>query len=232
MPEAIRAFSWRVHRNMSLSYGDTRNSLKSRKNFLESLRIDYRHLVCAKQTHGSNVRYVGHQEIGSGALDYESAIADTDAFITDKPGVPLAVLTADCLSVFLYDPKKPAIGLVHAGWRSSRQEITAKTIEAMIREFKTNPEDLYVDFGPSIRSCCYEVEKKFEEYFSFGLKQKDDLYYLDLVEVNKKQALLKGVKEERILDLGLCTSCRGNDFYSFRKEGKDCGRLMSVMMLK
>lgn len=217
---------------MSLSCGDTRDSLKSRKNFLESFRIDYRHLVCAKQAHGSNVKYVGQQEKGSGALDYDSAIPDTDAFITDKPGIPLAVFTADCLPVFLYDPKNPAIGLVHAGWRSTRQEITAKTIEEMIREFKTDPEDLYVDFGPSIRCCCYEVEKKFEEYFPLGLKQRDDKYYLDLVEVNKKQAQEKGVRQERMLDLGLCTSCRGNDFYSFRKEGKDCARLMSVMMLK
>jgi len=86
---------------MSLSYGDIKNSLANRKKFLQSVGIDYRYLICAQQVHGKNVAYMRQEDKGSGALDYASSIVDTDGFITDQPGVPLAILTADCLSVFI-----------------------------------------------------------------------------------------------------------------------------------
>jgi copper oxidase (laccase) domain-containing protein len=101
----------------------------------------------------------------------------------------------------------------------------------MQKEFNTHTEGLYVGLGPAIRSCCYEVGKEFINLFSYGLMERDGSYYLDLVGINKKQALSLGVKEENIFDSGICTSCRNEDFFSFRKEGKSCGRIMSVIML-
>ena len=118
----ISAFSPYFFKNMSLFYGDTREALSNRKNFLNSLGIDYQYLVCAQQVHSSYVRYAREEDKGKGALSYDRAIADTDALITDRRNLPLAVFTADCLSVFLYDAVTPAVGLVHAGWRSSKKK--------------------------------------------------------------------------------------------------------------
>jgi len=227
------AFSTRILGNMSLSYGDTGNALENRKNFLVSLGIDYQNLVCTKQVHGSLTRYIREIDLGKGALFYDNAISDTDALITDKKNVPLSIFTADCLSVFLYAPKTPSIGLVHAGWRSSKENITAKTVQLMQEKFNAKVEDLYAGFGPAIRDCCFEVEGEFTDFFEPEyLIKRDGRYYLDLAGINKKQLLAQGVKDKNIFDSKICTSCRNEEFFSYRKEGIGCGRMMSVIMLK
>jgi YfiH family protein len=212
--------------------GNTQETLSNRKSFLEGLGIDYRTLVCAKQAHSDNVRYIEEADRGRGALSYESALFDTDALITDGRNLALAIFTADCLSVFFYDPKTPAIGLVHAGWRGSKKGITAKTIAAMEEYFNTKPQDLYAALGPAIRSCCYQVGEEFTGIFPQELLVRDKRYYLDLASINKKQLLSSGVREENISDCGLCTSCRSDLFFSFRREGESAGRVISVIMLK
>jgi hypothetical protein len=231
-PNIISAFSCRHDRNMSLAYGDTTYVLESRRNFLQTINIDYRNLVCAKQIHGSNIKSIKEPERARGAIRYENSISDTDAFITERRNVPLAIFTADCLSIFIYDSQAPAIGLVHAGWRSSKEEIVSKVVKLMQKEFNTLAGNLSVALGPCIRSCCYEVENSFNGLFPYGLISRNAHFYLDLAAINKRQLLDSGIREKNIFDSGICTSCKNKDFFSFRKEGKDCGRMMSVMMLK
>ncbi len=230
--DVIWAFSTRSLKNMSLVYGDTQDSIINRKDFLGPLGIDYRDLVCAKQTHSDHVRCVREQDRGKGALSYDASIPETDALITDIKDLPLAVFTADCLSLFLYDPLKPAIGLVHAGWRGSRWNIAAGALRQMQALFGTELISLKVRFGPCIGSCCYEVGPGFRENFPEGVKERENRYYLDLVEVNKRQLLSLGVSPSNMFFSDICTSCRNEEFFSFRKEGKTCARMMSVMMLK
>ena len=225
------AFSSRAQENMSLSYGDARHSLEHRRDFLNQLGIDYQNLVCGQQVHGNAVAYVEGKDIGRGALSYDSAIAHTDALITDRRHIPLAIFTADCLSVFLHDPLTPAIGLVHAGWRSTKAEITLRAIELMQEKFNTSAKDLSVAFGPALRTCCYEVGEEFQDFFPQGILRKNNRYYLDLVEINKQQALTTGVTSQNIFDGQICTSCRNHEFFSYRRESKNCGRMMSVVML-
>jgi hypothetical protein len=217
---------------MSLYYGDTSEALDNRRNFLSSLGIDYRDLICARQVHGDNVKYVTESEKGSGANAYGGSIPDVDGFITDKKNVPIAVFTADCLSVFIYDPKTPSIGMVHSGWRSSKQGIVLKAIGLMVEKFNVEPKNLYAGFGSSIRGCCYEVSKEFKGHFPGALIEKKDKFYLDLASVNKEQLLSAGLKEENIFPPQVCTFCHNDEFFSYRKEGIACGRMMSVMMLK
>lgn len=228
----LACFSSRLDANMSLHYGDTRNSLDNRRNFLEGLGVDYRNLVCAKQIHSSNVAYVDRKDKGRGASSYDTAIEDTDALITNERNLPLAIFTADCLSVFLYDPKNPAIGLVHAGYKSSRENIVAKTVKAMEDRLNSRSGDLCAGFGPAIRVCCYAVEEELRESFPQHLTERGGEFYLDLAQVNKSELLDAGVKEGNIFDSGICTFCQNERFFSFRKEGSAAGRMISVMMLK
>ncbi len=230
--QLLCAFSGRKQKNMSLFYGNIEDSLEHRRKFLAELGIDFGNLICAQQVHSNNVTYVQEKESGRGALTYASALEGTDALITDKKNIPLAIFTADCLSIFVYDPLTPAIGLLHAGWRGTRGEILKNTIAAMQKKFDSKVEQLYVMFGPAIRSCCYEVGKEFNDFFKFGLERRNGRFYLDLVSLNHKQACESGVLEQNIFDCAMCTSCRNDEFFSYRKETKDCGRMMSVMMLK
>lgn len=228
----IAAFSNRADGNMSLCYGDTSSALDNRKNFLTPQGINYRNLVCAKQTHSANVRYVTEIDKGKGALSYDDSIADTDAFITDKRNLPLAIFTADCLSVFLHDAKTPAIGMVHAGWRSTKANISALAVQLMQKLFHTDILSLQVSFGPAIRGCCYQVGDDFNDFSRSDLIERNGEYYLDLSAINKKQLVSSGVKKENIFDPEICTVCSNKNFFSFRKEEKAAGRMISVIMLK
>ena len=225
------SFSARQDGNMSFSFGDTRDTLGNRKKFLSDLGIDYRNLITAKQVHGKNVEYVRQENKGRGALDYESSVVDTDGFITDQSGVPIAILTADCLSVFIYDPGRPAIAILHAGWRSTEKNIVQAGISAMRDKFGSQPEKLLVGFGPSIRACCFEVEKDFKSNFAFGLAKRGGCVFMDIALINQRQLIDCGVKEENIFDPQLCTFS-DSGFFSFRKEAKAAGRMISVIILK
>jgi len=218
--------------NMSFSHGDTVGALDNRKSFLNGLGIDYRDLVCARQVHGSQIRMVEESDKGKGAMNAESAFSDTDALITSKLNLPLAVFTADCLPVFLWDPFIPAIGLVHAGWRGTKELISLKAVQLMQSKYHTCVEDLRVSFGPAIRSCCYQVGENFKELFSYGLSFKDGRNYFDLVAENIRQLKAIGVRDEFIQDSGICTVCNSQEFFSYRRQGPASGRMMSVAMLK
>ncbi|MDD5109140.1 MAG: peptidoglycan editing factor PgeF [Candidatus Omnitrophica bacterium] len=226
------AFSKRQDGNMSLCYGDTKNSLKNRQKFLDAINIDYRNLICAQQVHGKNVKYVTEADKGRGALDYGSSFADTDGFFTDKKGVSIAILSADCLSVFIYDPKRPAIAILHAGWRGTEQNICAEGIRVMQDKFGSHPHRMFVGFGPSIRSCCFEVEKDFKSNFPFGLTNQEGRIFMDIALVNQQQLINAGVREENIFDPKICTFSDNDNYFSFRKEADNAGRLVSVIMLK
>lgn len=217
---------------MSLIYGETKDAENNRKDFLGKLGIDYRELVCARQIHGDCVKFINELDKGSGAVLEADSIDGTDALITDKRNLPLAVFTADCLSVFLFDSKNRVIGLIHAGWRGSQKNITAKVVELMREKFGTQGAHLCAGFGPAIRSCCYEVGRDFKEYFAQGVTERNNRHYLDLAQVNRKQLLDLGVEEKKIFDSKICTSCQSDEFFSYRKEGPTCGRIMSVIMLK
>lgn len=227
----ISAYSRRSFGNMSLFYGDTSKALGNREAFLSGLGIDYKALVCARQVHSDCVICITEKDKGRGALSYEDSIPDTDAFVTDKKNIPLAIFTADCLSIFLYDAARPAIGIVHAGWRSTKKGIAVRAVKLMQELFSTCPEKLSVGFGPAIRSCCYEVARDFNKEFSSGIIKKNKRYFLDLAMLNRDGLLGLGVKEENIFDSNICTFCRNDEFFSFREEGNSCARTMSVIML-
>ncbi|MCX5711056.1 MAG: peptidoglycan editing factor PgeF [Candidatus Omnitrophica bacterium] len=229
--KVIAAYSTRQDGNMSLCYGDTSKARPDRKKFLGDLGIDHSKLVGAQQTHSKNVAYITEADLGKGALTYDSAIPDTDAFITDKPGIPLAVLTADCLSVFLYDPVKNAIAVVHAGWRGTQKGIAVAAVEGMRNKFNSEPSDLIAYFGPCIRSCCFEVEADFKKYFPDKVIERNKRLFLDIPAVNNEQLTQSGVKQGNISDCGFCTVCQNDRFFSFRKEQDKAGRLISVIML-
>ncbi len=227
----IADFSCRARGNMSLNYSDTGNSLFNRRIFLEALGIDCKDIVCAKQSHGANVRRVGLSHRGTGALSFATAFPDTDAFITNEKNVPLTVFTADCLPVFLFDSRAKCIALIHAGWRGAHAFIARKALDAMAREFGSRPEDVSAGFGPAIRGCCYRVGEDFQEKFPGAVEQRGESYFLDLAAVNREQLKLSGVKADNMFDCAICTCCRNSEYFSFRKEGSSSGRMMSVIML-
>ncbi len=176
-----------------------------------------------KQVHGKDVIHVG-------SMSFLEKCPDADAFITNKPGIPIAIRTADCVPVFLYDPVKNAVGLAHAGWKGTQAQIAAKTAKTMQDKFGSKCYDLKVVLGPAIRSCCYEVGEEFIGYFPQDVKERDGRLYLDMVAANRRQLIEMGLKDENITDSGVCTCC-DKKYFSFRRDGEKAGRMISLMMI-
>jgi hypothetical protein len=223
--QIIASFS---NRNLDLGF---RNGIKNRKQFLSNLGINYKNLVCVKQPHKSKIIIVNQIHKGRGALNYRTAISGADGLVTNKKMLPLAVFTADCLSIFLFCPKTETIGLIHAGWRGSKEGIARRAISILKDKFNCNPKDIIVAFGPTIRCCCYKVGNSFKKYFKDYLIKRKNKLFLDLIKINKDQFISCGVKKKNIIDSNICTSCQNNNFFSYRREKKEAGRIISVIML-
>jgi YfiH family protein len=190
-------------------------------------------VVTADQVHGENIVRVDD-------LNFRDVpTMHADALITDVPGIAVGVETADCVPVLLFDPVKPAVAAVHAGWKSTVKKIVQKAVHRMHEEFGSEPARMIAAIGPAIGPECYEVDERVmervRESFSFwrevSTPRGTDHWSLDLVKANKLELLQIGLAEQHVHTLGLCTSCRRDLFYSFRAEGKT-GRMLSVIMIK
>ena len=184
------------------------------------------------QIHSSIVNKIDEKNIGQRI--------DGDALITNVKEVPLLILTADCVPVVIIDPKNKAIGVAHAGWRGTYDKICKNTIDEMIKNYKSNPEDLICVIGPSIGPCCYEVSKDLVEKFNTNLANhagefdiiKDDKYFLDLWKINELTLKDCNVKYENIINLQICTNCNHDKFYSYRKHNKTPKRIGTMIQIK
>jgi len=160
-----------------------------------------------------------------------------DYLITNN-ATAIGVMTADCLPVVFYDSKSHAAGIAHAGWRGSVAGIGAITLQAMAQAYGTGPEDVQVFFGPSIKSCCYQVGADFGKnleqsgYERQVMEQRDAGWYFDLPRFNALSLIRASVKPEAInLDYNLCTAC-DHQFFSHRRQAQAAGRQMTVVGLK
>jgi YfiH family protein len=156
-------------------------------------------------------------------------IGEGDALLENTPGHVVAVKTADCIPVLLVDERNRAVAAVHAGWRGTEQRIVAKTIARMAQEFSTRPEDLRAAIGPGIGPCCYEVGPEVAQ--RFGIETAEPVK-LDLAEYNRRQLIEAGVAEDRVYVVRLCTRCLGEDFFSFRREKEQAGRMYSLIGIR
>lgn len=156
----------------------------------------------------------------------------TDAMITNLPKRPLVAFFADCAGIFIADPVNRAVGIAHAGWKGTAKEIGRKTLQAMERTYGTRASDCLAAVGPSIGPCCFEVKWDVAEVFAdlYGeavvrKKEGKDRWMVDLWEANRLQLAKAGIDEKSIEVAGLCTSCRGDLFYSHRRDGAATGRM-------
>jgi len=189
--------------------------------------------IVANQTHSDHIKVIIEKET-KGWKGLEDAVADCDALITNKKGVVLTILTADCVPVLLYDKEKEVVAAVHAGWKGTEAKIVAKTVQKMIKLYDSDPKDIIAGIAPAIGRCCYEVDKDVAKHF-FNEPQSFDVlgekYMLDLPFLNKMQLLDSGVLEEHIEMSGVCTACEVERFFSYRKEQGCSGRFMSMIGL-
>lgn len=217
--------------NLGFHTGDSPDKvLLNREILCNKLEIPLDCLICAKQMHGSNIAVVENGDWGKGSEDYESGIDDTDGMVTNAINIYLMVLVADCPGIVFYDPKKNAVGIAHAGWRSTLAGISRKIVGKMQEVFKSKPQDIVCGISPSIGPCCYEVKEDVVRSFAGlgfsptgsdkSIEHRDNKFFLNLWELNRRQLIESGIREENIEVSRLCSSCHSELFFSARKEGK------------
>lgn len=230
--------------NLNLAYnvGDKENRVtKNRKIILDALSIDYRTAVSARQVHKDKISLVRKEDKGKGAFKYSKVIAQTDALITDIPGIPLLMYYADCVPIFILDPIKKAIALIHSGRKGAELELTLKTLFRMKKIFETNPHSCFAAIFPSIGSCCYNVkeENKIDDYWLNEDKynsgpislQNRSGWSLDLKKANHLQLIKAGLQEKNIFISEICTADHPELFFSYRRDKGNTGRMAAIFML-
>lgn len=226
--------------NLSFTRGDDETAvLENYRRVAQALGTSIDHIVTSDQTHTTNVKPVGKEDLGKGITrprDYK----DVDGMITDQPGVLLATFYADCVPLYFVDPVHKAIGLSHSGWRGTVGRMGQATVEAMERSFGSQPKDLLCAIGPSICQDCYEVSRDVAEafIFAFPTHEKEILqagalgkYQLDLWKANEIVLTEAGVLKEHIDLAGLCTCCNSSILFSHRASKGKRGNLGAFLML-
>lgn len=230
-PEIIFGFSTKIglrrkppfNFNMSLSVGDDENIvLENRDSFFSELGL-LKKTAFQKQVHGDEIRIV--TEAGFAG--------ESDAMITDKKGLGLAVSTADCTPIFVFDKANKVIAGIHSGWRSTEKKIMAKTVEFMKSKFRAESDNLYVYIGPLISQNNYEVGADFKNKFDKKyLLPSNGKFLLDVKRANYDQLLETGIPEKNIQVSSLCSFDIKNLLHSYRREGAISGRSFGVIALK
>ena len=210
---------------------DPFDKLSMLKKIIERLRIEPRLMVCAHQVHETTATEIKSADF-PGADFIE--IPATDALITTEPGVLIAVVSADCVPVFLADPRGPQIAVIHAGWRGTYGQIVRKTMRAF-QSTGAKPFRTIAQTGPCISQKNYQVSEELIEQFrdkfpacaaAFEGRQ------LDLELINLHQLQKAGVPLDNIHLASLCTFDNTEICASYRRDGKQSGRLYSFMMIR
>jgi YfiH family protein len=192
----------------------------------------------ARQVHGDAC-------LDADRLDAGGLVGTGDALFTRQAGRPLAVFTADCVPLILVDPEAPALGMAHAGWRGTVRGIAGRLVATLVEHAGARAERLRAAIGPSIGPCCYEVDEPvigplrtaFPDLWERWVR--DDAgrptppghWWLDLWAANADQLVAAGVSRDGIMSPRLCTGCRRDLFFSYRKEGL-AGRLATIAVLE
>jgi polyphenol oxidase len=214
--------------------------INNRERLADAVGLPIESWVYAEQVHGKEVIWLTSNDRGKGIRSRESAIQAKDAFITQNKNLCIAALFADCVPLYFYDPVHQVIGLAHAGWKGTVQEIAAVTITNMQQYFDSKPDEIRVAIGPSIGICCFEVDEvvmiKVWELYSRDMMWKDGdkplfqektngKFMLNLQEMNRQIMIKAGILPSHIEVTQLCTSCHTDLFFSHRKENGKTGRM-------
>jgi copper oxidase (laccase) domain-containing protein len=167
-----------------------------------SLGLEGATFLTAQQVHGN--RIVAIETLP----DSDHCFTECDGLITNQPGVCLGIYVADCCAIYLIDPMRACIGLVHSGKKGTELAVVPQAIASLTKHFGSNPADLIVQLSPCIRPPHYEVN-----------------FAAEIV----RQCREAGAKN--VHDCNICTACDLQHYYSYRAEKGRTGRMLALLAL-
>ncbi len=220
-------------------------AIQDYKNLCNAINVDYKNIVKTNQEHTDNIA-IANKKINQDFPDINlEEYSKTDGIVTNRPNLVLSTTNADCILLLFFDPVTKTIANTHYGWKGTLQRISIKTVEKMINEFNSKPEDIICCICPSIRKCHFEVNRDVKEMFENEFKdlninknidimekQKDkEKWNIDTVLINRIILKKAGLKDENIIDSGLCSVCNKDLIHSFRVEKQGYGLNTALISL-
>jgi hypothetical protein len=186
-------------------------------------------IVTMKQVHGDQI-----VEVKDKAL---KETGEADGMVTAGTGIHLGVLTADCVPILIVAPKHKIVAAVHAGWRGTLMGIAGKMVRQFNDSFGVRADEVEAALGPSIGACCYEVKddvtrplrEKWGRTADANIQTREGKSFVDLRSLNRAILESAGVPSTEIFQIGPCTSCASDEFFSYRRERKETGRQISFV---
>lgn len=230
----------KYRRNYALHVGNQPEQVISNRKKLSSvLQMPFSAWTCGEQVHGVHIETVKSKHRGYGKDSRKTAFQDTDGMITNETGLLLAAYFADCVPLYFYAPDIDWIGIAHAGWKGTVGEIGLKMV-TRLKSLGADPAKIRVVVGPSIGSCCYEVDERVYWPLEKILSDSDEItevakscvagrWQLDLKKANAKILEKAGVNPQHILLSKWCTSCDEDYFYSHRRDQGEAGRMVAYI---
>jgi YfiH family protein len=231
-PELIAVFSDRnggvskaefTSLNLGLSTSDDQFHVKKNRDiFFSAIGINDSQTARIKQVHGKEIIIA----------DHAGYYGEADAIISNVPGLALCILVADCAAILLYDAKNKVIAAIHSGWRGTLAQILIHTVNKMIQNFQSYPEDLHLYLSPCLSQSNFEVgDDVFTQFESqYFIKKGNQKYFFNMRQVLLDQAHDLGIKN--IENDDLCSYASKQSYFSYRRDKEKSGRMMAVIMLK
>lgn len=214
------------------------------KDLCDITGMTYKGIIKPYQKHTKNLKTV-YKKIDKETPEFETKEdGEADGLITKNKNIVLATTNADCILLLFFDPVKKVIANIHSGWKGTLQRISVEAVNKMQQEYGCDPQDIICCICPSIRKCHFKVHKDVQEpyYKEFkNLKEIDSLivpveneerWSIDTVEINKIILKQAGLKEENIIDSGICSVCNADLIHSFRVEKEGYGLGTAIIELK
>lgn len=197
---------------------------QNRKKVCDAAGLELSGVAFAGQVHGVRIEIVNRG----------GTYPETDALITQKYGITLAIQVADCAAVLIADPESNIIAAVHAGWRGAVADIIPKTITDMQRLANARPDRMLVYISPCISQIYFEVgtevalqfPDRFVDYDSF------EKPHANLKGFIYHQLRKAGIPEKQIESDSGCTYRNSHEYFSYRRERDKAGRMLALIQLK
>ena len=226
-----------------LSKEEYDNAIHNYQELCTSIGSNYNNIVRPNQAHTKNVKII-NSKINCDKPDINvEAYNQVDGTITNKNNIVLATTNADCILLLFFDPVKKVIANVHSGWKGTLQRISTETVKKMQSEYGCKPQNIICCICPSIRKCHFTVHEDVKDPFYKEFKDlnnidkiivpvSNDTWSIDTVEINKTILKEMGLKEDNIVDCGICSVCKSNLIHSYRVEKESYGLSVALIELK
>lgn len=223
-----------------------KRAMQDYENLCNAINLDYKNVLKTNQEHTDNIA-IATKKINQNFPDINlEEYSRTDGIVTQKENLVLSTTNADCILLLFFDPVTKTIANTHSGWKGTLQRISVKTVQKMVNEFGSKPENIICCICPSIRKCHFEVDKDVKDLFEKEFedlninqntdimeKQKDkEKWNIDTVLINKIILEKADLKTENIIDSGICSVCNKDLIHSFRVEKQRYGLNTALISLK